>query len=156
MKRGIRPVLLLVLLLLAWLGDAAAAECSAHLKGLDFGRLAASDGSPADAIGAVEVLCHGTPGEAVAYRISLMQGSGDFAQRRMDGAPHALHYNLYTDPAHTVVWGDGSASTVVVADSYILPAQSQVRDYPVFGRVHVQPQASAGHYRDSLAIVLDY
>jgi spore coat protein U-like protein len=43
------------------------------------------------------------PGGIVAYSIALSTGSGSYAARQMISGANVLSYNLYVDPAHTMV-----------------------------------------------------
>jgi|GEM_PF-2632030 len=44
-----------------------------------------------------------------------------------------LNYSLYTTAADTTVWGDGTAGTGTVSDSYTAIGLSETKTYNVFG-----------------------
>jgi spore coat protein U-like protein len=98
----------------------------------------------------------------VPFQIALNGGgSGSVANRRMSatGLPaEKLDYQLYTNAARTVVWGDGSGgSSVAVGTGGGLFA---VRSFTVYGRVPDSPanQAAAPRtdYRDVVTITVTY
>jgi spore coat protein U-like protein len=68
----------------------------------------------------ITVTCTHTNSPAVRfdYVIALSSGPGSYAGRQMVGTGDILVYNLYDGVAHTSVWGDGSAGTVVVSGSF--------------------------------------
>jgi spore coat protein U-like protein len=56
-----------------------------------------------------------------AYTVALNGGNtagGTVAQRLMGSGANTLQYNLYTTTAHTVVWGDGTGSSVTQPGTY--------------------------------------
>src|SRR5262249_14661194 len=105
--------------MMAWGRWVAAALCastsSAHAcyvatLALQFGAIHPSAPAPADSVGQISVTCSDAPGTLVHYRLSLSAGSaGAFAPRTLrSGTDATLKYNLYVDPARSLVWGDGN------------------------------------------------
>ena len=133
------------------------AVCSVSSTGTAFGVFDTLSGSDKDVIGTISVTCTGNIGDAVNYVIALSPGGDSFASRTMQAGGPQLTYNLYSDGAHTSVWGDGTGGTSTVSDSYSLPASSSTRQYTVYGRIPgAQSGAAAGSYADTLVITLTY
>jgi len=153
-------VFILALCAVLWTGRAGAlAVCSVSAGGVAFGIYDPSAFSPLDRTGNVRVSCSllGLAGLLVSYDILLSTGdSGSYAQRRMPGEGYALDYNLYTDNLRTKVWGDGSGSTSVVSDGYLLELLPQARDYPVYGRIPAGQNLPAGSYGDTITVTVNY
>lgn len=97
--------------------------------------------------------------QTVRLRLAISAGaSGNAGQRQMRraGAPTPLLYNLYEDPAYTVVWTDriGGRPDEVLG----VPARgsSELRR-PIFGRVPGgQTAVTVGMYSDSLIATVRY
>jgi spore coat protein U-like protein len=80
--------------------------------------------NPTSGTSSLTVTCtHSTnPAVTFSYTIALSSGRGSYASRQMTGTGDTLTYNLYTTAAHTTVWGDGTAGTATVADSFTVPS----------------------------------
>ena len=88
--------------------------------------------------------------------ISISRGGTAFLDnRRMTQAGHALLYNLYLDPAGTVVWGDGTGGSQVYRDP--APAPDTNISIPVYARVPaLQRNPRTGIYDDTLVVTINY
>lgn len=93
----------------------------------------------------------GTP-----YTVSLNVGAGSFANRTLADGAKTLSYNLYTNAARNVIWGDGTASTSTVGGTGAGIATSQ--DLTVYGRVPVAANANAdaGTYTGTITASIVY
>ena len=138
--------------------QACAATCSVTAVTLAFGNYDPFRPGPTDTTGNIAVTCNGTAGEAVTYTIVVNAGAGGtFAQRRMIfAAIAALNYNIYSDPARNLVWGDGNAGSLVVSDALRLPAPSVTKNYPVYGRLFGGQNVPVGSYSDSIVVTLNF
>ncbi len=152
-----------VRLAVAWtLGLAAApavaVTCSLQAPGLVFGAYNPLSLTPVDSASGVTVTCTGIPGTSVVYALRLGPGgSGSFSERRMRSASQwALTYNLYTNPARTLVWGDGNGGSQVVSDAFTLSAPSASRVHPVHGRLFARQNVPPGTYVDTLVLTVDF
>lgn len=132
--------------------------CSVSAVSLAFGNYNPLRGGHSDTTGNIAVTCSGRSGAKVAYSIALNAGgSGTFAQRRMRfGSTAVLNYNIYTGATRSVVWGDGSAGTLVVSDSFRFHAPKVHRNYPVYGRIFGGQNPRVGFYADSIVVTLDF
>jgi len=82
-------------------------------------------------------------------------GAGSFSPRQLSSGANTLDYNLYTNSARSLVWGDGNAGTSTVSDGYgFLLLLVEERSYTVFGRVPTAQLVSSGTYTDSLTVTI--
>ena len=97
----------------------------------------------------------GDPG-ASTLSISLSPGSsGNTNSRAMFRGAHPLYYNLYTNAARTIVWGDDSGAGESVAAGF--PATSRsAKTFSIYGRVPALQNAWAGVYHDSITVTVSY
>lgn len=93
---------------------------------------------------------------SVPVKIKLLNSNGEGpGGMRSNFRNYALQYELFLDPARTVLWGDGLNGTEYYS-SPALPANTTTTA-PVFGEILPgQTQASAGAYNDMLTIEIDY
>lgn len=138
--------------------DAHAAACEVSVSDLAFGQVVLLATLPdAESTADVTVGCTDDGGPLqVTYEISISAGvSGSFAPRTMTG-PGTLAYNLYADPARTIVWGDGNDGTILVAGALLLPGLGSAV-HTAYGRIPAsQPGVTPGVYGDVLTITLTY
>ncbi len=135
----------------------AAVTCDISTSGAAFGSYDSIGSQDRDTSGTITVTCSGTTGDSVTYTISLSPGAGSFSNRNLSAGTSVLNYNLYTDISRSQVWGDGSAGTAVLSDSYTLNVSPTTHNYTVYGRVpKSQNQALSGSYSDNLTVALVY
>jgi spore coat protein U-like protein len=106
--------------------------------------------SELNATGTITAQC--TAGDA--YQISLSSGtSGRMAARTMQrSGGGTVSYQLYTDSAHTGVWGDGTAGTTVAAGVGTGNASSVT----VYGVVPAQTTPAPGNYSDTITATISF
>jgi spore coat protein U-like protein len=157
MKRIEYSLFLIISCCLLTVHASGAAVCSISSTGTAFGVFDTLSGNNDDMIGTITVTCTGNIGDSGTYSIALSPGGGGFGPRTMQTGGHSLSYNLYSDAAHNSVWGDGSAGTSTVGDTYLLSATTYTKDYTVYGRI-LGPQHNAvvGSYLDNVVITLTY
>ena len=97
-------------------------------------------------MGNISVSCDGI----ASYTIALGPGAGGVADRAMTNGNSQLHYNLYTSPLKTTIWGDGSGSTGTVSNT------ATGSNHPVYGRIPERQNVTAGSYSDTLTITVTY
>ena len=136
-------------------------SCSVSTLPLNYGNYSPFAGASTDGAGTVTVTCSPLILAAllVSYTISLSQGSsGTYAQRTMGNGPVTLGYNLYTNSLRTTVWGNGTAGTSVVPDSYTLQLLTpRTINYTVYGRIPAgQTNVVAGAYTDTVIVTVTY
>jgi spore coat protein U-like protein len=123
-----------------------AQQCTVSSVTVSFGEYDTSSGAPLNATGSVSVSCT----EPVATVVKLDPGKhsgGLFSPRKMQGEVDNLEYNLYTDPANTKIWGDGTSSTFT---------QTGAENLTVYGSVPPRQKARPGAYGDSVTIIVEW
>jgi spore coat protein U-like protein len=124
---------------------------------LNFGAYTPASGNR-DATSTIGVRCT----NGVPFQIALSGGgSGSVANRQMTSATvptEKLAYQLYTDAARTIVWGDGTGSTAVATGTG--GGFLALRSFTVYGRVpdstSNQSAAPLNNYQDAVTIVVTY
>jgi spore coat protein U-like protein len=145
-------------LLAAGASAAGAATCSVESAGLSFGQYNPFRSQPNDSVGTISVSCSGAAGTDVAYLIRIGPGSsGTLVTRTMrSSSGWTLGYNLYTDPARSLVWGDGTGGTRAIGDALTLGGISQVRRHSVYGRTTERQNVPPGFYSDILILTVEF
>ncbi len=134
----------------------AAAQCSLQVQSVAFGSYDPFSSVATDGVSTIRVSCSGARGQPINYSIAISKGGAAYHPRTMSRGSHLLRYNLYQNPARTIVWGDTSESTVTVVDSYVLDSTQGARSYPVYGRIFPHQNVRTGHYTDSLIVTLSF
>jgi spore coat protein U-like protein len=70
----------------------------------------------------------------------------------MTSGTHVLTYNLYLDPTHLTIWGDGSSGTGTVSGT----GTGANVGTPVYGRIPPGQNASVGSYSDVITVTVTY
>ncbi|MDN7971066.1 spore coat U domain-containing protein [Burkholderia multivorans] len=107
--------------------------------------------TPLSATGSISAQC--TNGDA--WKIALNGGgSGNVAARQMQrsGGGGSIAYGLYTDAAHSIAWGDGSAGTSTVTG--VGTGNAQV--VTVYGAVPAQTTPAPGNYSDTITATISF
>jgi spore coat protein U-like protein len=130
--------------------------CTIDVSPVSFGNYDPLSGAAVDALGSVTYVC-GNGGASTnakpekAVRVELETGSGNtYSPRSMTngtGVDH-LDYNLYLDPTHRTIWGNGFAGTDVYIDDH--PPNRTPVTVPIFGRIFPLQDLPAGQYVDAL------
>jgi spore coat protein U-like protein len=154
-------VLLMPLAMHAGLAHAlGVAVCSVTATGVTFPPYSPTSGASVTGTGNVGVTCVSAQVGTAAYTIALSSGAGTFANRTMisPGPPsYSLGYNLYTDNARTMVWGDGTSGTSTVSDSYSILLLPVTHNFTVYGFIpSSQISAGVGSYSDSLTVTITF
>ncbi len=135
--------------------------CTVSSTAAAFGNYAPAPGAgtAVSTTATVTVVCNpGVISLLVTYTIALSIGGGSsYALRSMGGATPRLRYQLYRDSADTQVWGDGSAGTYTVSDSYTLGVLVPItRTYTAYGVIAANTLAAVGSYTDTIILTLTY
>ena len=125
---------------------AGAATCVLAAVGVVFGNYGTLSNTALDGTGVVTVTCLLTD----SYTITLSSGNGTLLQREMLSGTNVLNYNLYTDTARTLIWGDGTSGTSIVSGSGTLAT------YSIYGLIPGGQNVPAGIYSDSLVVTLNF
>ena len=99
--------------------------------------------------GSITISC--SPAER--YSIDLSTGnSGSYPIRQLDSGGNTLDYNLYTDAAYSIIWGNGLGPTGHVLED--VAAAGGV--YTIYGRIYPGQSPASGVYTDAITITLTY
>jgi len=153
-SRGTRHARMLAVLLALCLAcmDAGAANCSITVTALDFGVYDPGSAAPLDMNGNVDVRCTGNAGSFV---LAISQGNaGGFSPRLMLSGPFSMQYNLYTDPARSLIWGDGTGGTSINSGNKPSAGPPVNFSFPVYGRIFPNQAVASGLYSDSLLVTV--
>ena len=127
-------------------------NCTISTAPVNFGAydpIAANATAPLDGIGTVTVTCT----KGAAAKIDLNAGTNaQGATRRMSStATEFLTYELYSDAAHTVIWGEGT-------NGFDIPAapNRNPRTFTAYGRVAAAQDATVGNYTDTVVATVNF
>jgi spore coat protein U-like protein len=103
-----------------------------------------------DQTSTIQVTCTNT----TPYNIGLDVGTGSgatVATRKMTSGGATVSYSLYSDSAHTTVWG-----TTIGTDTVAATASGSGQSYTVYGRVPPQSTPAPGTYSDTVTVTVTY
>jgi len=128
------------------LPGAALADCSLNVIGVAFGQYDPFSTTDTDITGSVSMNCD----TETSVQVSFSAGFGPFATREMKSGLNAILYNLFTDPSHLTIWGDGSPGTSLVSIS------GTTGSHTVYGRIPARQNAPVGTYGDTITVTLTF
>ncbi len=132
-------------------------NCTVSATPVMFGVYDSANASPTDSTGTVTVRCTGLLGLLVTLNLQLSTGgSGSFSPRRLVGPSGTLDYNLFRDAARTEVWGNGTAGTFTVSDSFLIVIGGVTRTFTVHGRIPASQDRGPGSYSDTIVVTLNF
>lgn len=141
--------------------DAHAVSCTVNPSALVFGNYDPSSALPTDTTGTITVSCSAAIVATTPYTLALSSGaSGNVGQRTLTSGRSALNYQLYTDVAHSVIWGDGTGGSstvtgsVTVVLSGVTGSGSQVQT--VFAQIPAGQLSVPGSYSDTILLTVTY
>ena len=146
--------MLTVALLLSCVSFAAAMRCTlVSVSGVNFGGYDVFSTAPTESVGFVAYRCTAVAA-ADTLAIELSRGrSHTYLPRAMKYRNQQLEYNLYTDAARTVVWGDGTRGTT----RYLVrPAEGATVSVPIYARIPARQNVRAGAYDDTILLTVQY
>jgi len=133
------------------------ASCTVSIsQSVNFGNYNPFSLTEVDTTGTINLSCSGLV-EADLYQISLNQGSyGSFSARQMANSANRLNYNLYTDTAHTTVWGDGTSGTSIQSGTCLVILNTCSASQTVYAKIPAQQNVAVGGYADSVTVTVNY
>lgn len=162
MRYGLAPALCALTLLatplpaFAACAPASLCACVVTASGIAFGTYDPLASGATTSSGTVTVDCVLTVALAGSYDIALSKGgSGTYTPRRMASGSARLDYNLYTSPALTQIWGDGTGSTATVGRSFAaLLLMSQTTT--IYAQIPAGQNVASGIYGDTITVTVTY
>jgi len=142
-----------ILLVLAFAAQSWAQTCTVSAVPVQFGLYNLLEATPLEAVGNVTISCP----SGTRFTVSLDPGENagtTFHPRRLrsDLSGRTLNYNLYTNPAHTQVWGDGTNNTFIKSAH----GTGSTEVLNIYGRLPARQTATAGLYRDSITVTVEW
>lgn len=128
-----------------------AASCTVRATQVKFGNYDPLSVAPLNRTSHITVNCRG----AGSFVAALSTGdSGSYNPRYMLSLTTAdqLDYNLYTDAARTIVWGDGSGGSQTVSQPF---NNNRVR-VNVYAQIPAQQDITPGTYSDTIDVVVTF
>lgn len=133
-------------------GTAQAVNCQLTISPLDYGIYSPGDTVSLDVTGNLDLRCAGNAG---SFMVTISPGAnGGFSPRQMASGPYLMQYNLYSDPARSQIWGDGTGDTSVVTGSKPANGPPVSFSFPIYGRIFPRQNVSPGLYADSLLVTV--
>ena len=112
--------------------------------------------------GQITVTCQPMPANQSTQgniQITLSAGTGgSFNPRKMMGPlSEVIEYNLFTNPSHTIIWGNGAGGTNAVNDTFIVYAYSvAIKKYTIYGLIPSGQNVGVGSYSDNVQVTVNY
>jgi spore coat protein U-like protein len=132
-----------------------AATCTLSATALSFGNY--SPLSANSSTGTIKTTCLSSTLLTDSYIIALSSGAGSFTSRHFAGSAPYFTYQMYLDPAHTQVWGDGTGTTMTKSDTLVLlPSVQQQHSYTIYGKIPANQYVAPGSYTDTITVTLTY
>jgi spore coat protein U-like protein len=145
--------LLALLAPMAMPSQAHAASCSfVSIAGVVFGSYNVFDTVSLDVTGTLTYSCTGLDAND-AIVIELSAGSSGLGiNRSMSQGNEKLFYNIYLDPGHSAVWGNGTSGTTTYGP--IMPPNNTNQTVTMFGRIPARQNVSMGDYADTIVATI--
>ena len=150
--------LILIVFSLIFKAGIAISACTINTSSIRFGNYDSFSSTSSDTAGTVTINC---TSDVLKANLTLSQSStsGSFNPRQMkrSGGADLLNYNIYTDVARTIIFGNGAGGTTDVGLKRPTgkPAPwSQMID--IYGRIPPGQDIPVGSYSDTLTITIDW
>jgi spore coat protein U-like protein len=158
-----QTLLLGCLYILAAAPDARAAlvfNCTVSTTGISFGTYnpLSTVGSVSTGAWAVTCTATGSGSGTVSGTLSLSTGASDsYATRYMRAGANKLAYNVYLDPGHSVILGNGSGGSYAPSESGTVTAgQLYQVNGTLYGFLPALQNVAPGSYADTLVVTITY
>jgi len=132
-------------------------SCTVDAGPVSFGAYAPLSGGVLEATGTIDIDCIGIGTPLDSFAVKLGPGlHGAFAAREMRSGADPLPYNLYSDAARTIIWGDGTGGYSAVTINNTLSLLTWNVSRPVYGRIPPAPATPAGSYADTVLVTIEW
>ncbi|MEK5768246.1 MULTISPECIES: spore coat U domain-containing protein [Acinetobacter] len=123
------------------------ADCNVSSSGVSFGNYDVFTANANESTGELIVTCS----VETAYTLQLDPGrSGNFIQRNMLNGTEPLAYNIYSDGAKNLVWGDGTGGSVTKNGQ----TGATKETHTLYGRIPARQNVLAGNYSDTIIVTI--
>lgn len=144
-----KNIVFTLLLSLGTVLPAATLACSVSADGVPFGNYNPFDNVHLDSTGTVSVQCE----SPYTVELSPSGNNNQFNPRHLaNAADDRLIYNLFTDPAHTTIWGDGTDGTGTTGGD----GSATGVQHTIYGRIPASQNARVGSYFDTITVTLQF
>jgi spore coat protein U-like protein len=118
---------------------------------VNFGNYDDASSRPTLTTATFQLKCSGVGNQDVVLAAGPSAATGDLLDRRLRGPGGSeLRYQLYTNPARTVVWGDGTRGTSVI----VVNQHGSFRDVTVYGGIPADQGGDVGAYGDFITVTV--
>jgi len=118
------------------------ASCTVNTTAVSFGMYWGD--VPLSSTGTITVSCN-RPATTVVQLDNGQHVFAGFATRKMAATfPNKISYNLYTDPAHTNIWGDGTSGSLTVSG----------KNLTIYGQMPAGQTVTPGTYSDTVLVTV--
>ena len=132
----------------------AQAACTVTTVSVAFGAYDPTTGTADDSVGSATAQCkRNDPAPNIALSTG---GSGTYSPRRMTGGVWTLNYNLYTNVARTIVFGDGTGGTATVNPPGVNVPGNTDYTATIYGRIPALQNVGAGGYTDTITVTVTW
>ena len=121
--------------------------CTIETRPLSFGNYDPEANAAVDAVAQVIYTCDN---KAKKIRIDMAQGTSNSFHRSMSNGGYNLDYNIYLDPTHRTVWGDGVLGTDVYTENN--PPNGTPVVVLAYGRIPARQDPEPGQYTDVVTV----
>lgn len=122
--------------------------CSVDGGALDFGVYAGGQSSAVEAAGSIAYL--GCSTGALTFTLDGGAAGDEAARQLRSPAGDALSYQLYRNPARTLLWGSGENAMVL---QLLVSGSGSI---PIYGRIPGGQDVPAGAYADAVNVTLTF
>ncbi|MFZ3207867.1 MAG: spore coat U domain-containing protein [Geobacteraceae bacterium] len=145
----IRTALFSFLYVMFFFSECCAFSCKISTTPVNFGNYDVFTGAVQESTGTITVDCKNPEQKPLSVIISIDKGSSEgFNPRQMTSTMgDRLNYYLYTNPARTTIWGDGTGGSATVNDTL---TKSAILNVVIYGRIPAGQNVSVGTYTDVL------
>ncbi len=134
----------------------AAVHCTFTVAtGVAFGAYDVLSSSSNAANGNLAFQCVGLGTDTDSVTVTLNQGNAPtYTPRYMLNGLVELNYNLYLDPATTIIWGDGTGGSSIYGPTTVTNGQTVT--LTIYGLIPAGQDVPAGTYGDSITATINY
>ncbi len=131
-----------------------ARACTVSVTSVAFGTYDTISPADDDSAGTLSLVCHPSVNSP---KVEIGGGSsGSPLARTLRNGAVTLDYNLYSDAARTIVWGDDSTGSSVTLSGGASAGGQRRFNRPIYGRIPALQPVGAGLYSDMLIVTVTF